>query len=119
MNRSRRRILGLSLAMGGAAMGGVMAPAFAQALKRTPKPGAYPATSMWTRPPHIHFEVTGKAERLTTQMYFPGEPLNDKDLLLLGVRYNRDGVIARIAPPTAGLEKDSLLATWDIVLGKG
>jgi len=23
------------------------------------------------RPPHLHFEVTGKVNRLVTQMYFP------------------------------------------------
>jgi len=38
------------------------------------------------RPPHLHFEVTGKINRLITQMYFPGEPLNDKDLLLQNIR---------------------------------
>lgn len=44
------------------------------------KPGAYPAAKDWSRPPHIHFKVTkiGYVE-LTTQMYFPGEPLNEKD----------------------------------------
>jgi len=46
-------------------------------------PGAYPASDSWTRPPHIHFKVSkiGYAE-LTTQMYFPGQPLNEKDRLL-------------------------------------
>jgi protocatechuate 3,4-dioxygenase, beta subunit len=34
------------------------------------------------RPPHIHFEVHGRFERLVTQMYFPGEPLNACDRLL-------------------------------------
>lgn len=46
-------------------------------------PGAYPAGPDWTRPPHIHFKIqkTGYAT-LFTQMYFPGEPLNDSDMLL-------------------------------------
>lgn len=46
-------------------------------------PGTYPAADDWTRPPHIHFKVSklGYVE-LVTQMYFPDEPLNDKDLLL-------------------------------------
>ncbi len=50
---------------------------------RTIKPGAYPASVGWTRPPHIHFKVTrlGFIE-LTTQLYFSGDPLNDKDLIL-------------------------------------
>jgi protocatechuate 3,4-dioxygenase beta subunit len=35
------------------------------------------------RPPHIHYKVHGPSGRsITTQMYFTGHPLNDKDLLL-------------------------------------
>lgn len=50
---------------------------------KTVMPGAYPASNIWTRPPHIHFKVSklGYAE-LTTQMYFPNQALNDIDLLL-------------------------------------
>lgn len=49
---------------------------------KTVKPGAYPATATWTRPPHIHFKISKKGfSTLITQMYFPGEPLNDADLL--------------------------------------
>jgi protocatechuate 3,4-dioxygenase beta subunit len=50
---------------------------------RTVKPGAYPARADWMRPPHIHFDVWGKFERLITQMYFPGEPLNACDRILM------------------------------------
>lgn len=50
---------------------------------RTVKPGAYPASFMWTRPPHIHFKISKRGYvELITQMYFPGEQLNDKDRLL-------------------------------------
>ncbi|WP_377829944.1 protocatechuate 3,4-dioxygenase [Bradyrhizobium lupini] len=49
---------------------------------KTVKPGAYPAGPDWMRPPHIHFEVHGRFERLVTQMYFPGEPLNAIDRML-------------------------------------
>jgi protocatechuate 3,4-dioxygenase, beta subunit len=86
---------------------------------KTIKPGAYPANANWMRPPHIHFEVTGKSNRLTTQMYFPGEPLNDTDILLLSVRSNKEGAIAKILPPTDDLEPESVIAAWDIVLDKG
>ena len=86
---------------------------------KTIKPGAYPATTTWMRPPHIHFEVTGRTNRLTTQMYFPGEPLNEKDILLQGLRSNKEGAIAKINQPGEGFEPDSLLATWNIVLDKG
>ncbi len=46
-------------------------------------PGAYPASSNWMRPPHIHYKVRPPAGRaITTQMYFAGQALNDKDYLL-------------------------------------
>lgn len=87
---------------------------------KTIKPGAYPTnTPGWVRPPHLHFDVTGKVNRLVTQMYFPGEPLNDKDLLLQNLRNNREGAIAKVLPPTADVEPESLLVVWDIVLDKG
>ena len=50
---------------------------------KTIKPGSYPASWFWTRPPHIHFTVRSpKHLELTTQMYFSDEPLNNKDRLL-------------------------------------
>ncbi len=55
----------------------------------TIKPGAYPVLSSgwWWRPPHIHFSILGPSwmSRLVTQIFFPGEPLNEKDLLLNAV----------------------------------
>ena len=50
---------------------------------RTVVPGAYPADTDWVRPPHIHFKIArlGYIE-LITQMYFTGESLNAKDLIL-------------------------------------
>jgi protocatechuate 3,4-dioxygenase, beta subunit len=86
---------------------------------KTIKPGAYPASPNWMRPPHLHFEVTGKVNRLVTQMYFPGEALNDKDILLQSVRNNREGAIAKVLPPTSHVEPESRLVVWDIVLDKG
>ncbi len=49
---------------------------------KTIKPGAYPIPGGMARTPHIHFRVVALAPILTTQMYFAGEPLNDKDILL-------------------------------------
>lgn len=86
---------------------------------KTIKPGAYPATPNWMRPPHLHFDVTGKINRVVTQMYFPGEPLNDKDLLLQNIRSNKEGLIAKVLPPTSEVEPDSLIVVWDIVVDKG
>lgn len=50
---------------------------------KTILPGAYPAGEGWIRPPHIHFKVQklGYIE-LITQMYFAGDDLNDRDLIL-------------------------------------
>ncbi len=56
----------------------------------TIKPGAYPVleSGWWWRPPHIHFSIFGESwmNRYVTQIFFPGEPLNEIDLLLNGVR---------------------------------
>lgn len=50
---------------------------------KTIKPGAYPASAHWVRPPHIHFKISKEPyQALITQMYFPDEPLNEADLLL-------------------------------------
>jgi len=50
---------------------------------KTVIPGSYPAADDWTRPPHIHFKVSKlRYVELITQMYFPEQPLNAKDLLL-------------------------------------
>jgi protocatechuate 3,4-dioxygenase beta subunit len=56
----------------------------------TIRPGAYPwgnHPNAW-RPAHIHFSVFGRtfAERLVTQMYFPGDPLLDFDPIFFSVR---------------------------------
>ena len=46
-------------------------------------PGSYAAMGDWVRPPHIHYKVHAPFNpSMTTQMYFAGDPLNDKDLLL-------------------------------------
>jgi protocatechuate 3,4-dioxygenase beta subunit len=87
---------------------------------KTIKPGAYPTgIENWTRPPHIHFYVTGRHEALVTQMYFPGEALNAKDRLLQSAAPNQATLIAKMEPAGEGLEPDSLLATWTIVLTRG
>lgn len=50
---------------------------------RTIIPGAYPADTGWDRPPHIHFKISALRHReLITQMYFAGQDLNAKDLIL-------------------------------------
>jgi protocatechuate 3,4-dioxygenase beta subunit len=77
-------------------------------LLQTIKPGAYPVlgTGWWWRPPHIHFSIFGVSwmDRYITQVFFPGEPLNQTDLLLNGVRNEgaRQRLIFEALPPVMG-----------------
>ncbi len=67
---------------------------------RTIYPGAYPATPEWSRPPHIHFKTSRRGYvELVTQMYFPGEELNETDRLLTRKpERERPKMIARADP---------------------
>ncbi len=82
---------------------------------KTIKPAGYPS-EQGARPPHIHYQVTGRTNRLVTQMYFAGEALNDSDRFLASAGTGRERLIVALQPPTAGLEKDALIATFDIVI---
>lgn len=70
----------------------------------TIKPGAYPVveSDWWWRPPHIHFSIFGPSwmNRFITQIFFPGEPLNETDLLLNAVQdpEARDRLIFETTP---------------------
>lgn len=86
---------------------------------KTIKPGAYPINPMNPRnqrPPHLHFDIIGQKGRVVTQMYFPNDPLNEKDFIFNGLGQARDTVIAKVLAPTKDIEPDSLLLNWDIVL---
>ena len=56
---------------------------------KTIKPGAYPWRNHYNawRPAHLHFSLFGQgfAQRLVTQMYFPGDPLLAFDPMYLSV----------------------------------
>jgi protocatechuate 3,4-dioxygenase beta subunit len=87
---------------------------------KTVMPGAYPAGPTLVRPPHIHIQLTGQVDKLTTQLYFEGEALNDKDPFLQSVpEPARPLLIAKLMPPTSEFEPDSKLAVFDIVTLKG
>ena len=71
----------------------------------TIKPGAYPVPDhpqRWWRPPHIHVSVFGEGfmSRLVTQMFFPGEPLNQFDAILNAVPdpKGRERMVSRQIP---------------------
>jgi protocatechuate 3,4-dioxygenase beta subunit len=71
------------------------------------------------RTPHIHFAVSGNGfERLVTQMYVAGEPGNESDPVLMGVRdpTARARLIVALRPsPDVG--PAGLDGTFDIVIG--
>jgi len=81
---------------------------------KTIYPGAYPASDGWTRPPHIHFKVSKRGYvELVTQMYFPGEALNEKDRLLGGkTAEERALMIAEL------IEEEPARYRYDIVLAE-
>ncbi len=87
----------------------------------TIRPGAYPwknHANAW-RPAHIHFSLFGNAfvTRLVTQMYFPGDPLQDMDPVLHCVRDEaaRRRLVARFSPQETQPER-ALGFAFDIVL---
>jgi len=88
---------------------------------RTIKPGGYPVpdSRRWWRPPHLHFSVWGRSflSRMVTQMFFPGEPLNAQDRILLSVASSdaREALVARALPTTEGPD-DALVYEHRIVV---
>lgn len=85
---------------------------------KTIKPGAYPTGPDTVRPSHIHFDVAGRQDRLVTQMYFDGDPYNEKDRFLQSVR-RPDRLIVKLQPAKPELDPEALVAVFDIVLSKG
>jgi protocatechuate 3,4-dioxygenase beta subunit len=78
----------------------------------TIRPVSYPG-----RAPHIHFAVSGPGfPRLITQMYIAGDPQNERDGVLMGVRdlAARARLIVPLGPAS---EPGALAGTFDIVLG--
>jgi protocatechuate 3,4-dioxygenase, beta subunit len=87
----------------------------------TIRPGAYPwgnHPNAW-RPAHIHFSLFGRAfaQRLVTQMYFPGDPLFSQDPIFNSVRDPRARERMICAFDLERTEPEWALAfRWDIVL---
>ncbi|GLZ40852.1 protocatechuate 3,4-dioxygenase subunit beta [Actinokineospora sp. NBRC 105648] len=87
----------------------------------TIRPGAYPwrnHVNAW-RPAHIHFSLFGTAfaQRMVTQMYFPGDPLFPYDPVLQSVtdQSARDQLVAEYVHDLSTPEW-SLGYRWDVVL---
>jgi protocatechuate 3,4-dioxygenase beta subunit len=83
---------------------------------RSIKPKAY-NTPIGMRTPHIHFDIHGRSERLVTQMYFPGEPLNASDALLR-MADPRESVIAEAIQRLSG-DPAAAAFKWTVVLAYG
>jgi protocatechuate 3,4-dioxygenase beta subunit len=77
----------------------------------TIKPGPYPWGNHFNawRPAHVHFSLLGRAfaQRLVTQMYFPGDPLLAYDPIVNSVRDQRarERMIARF-------DVDGMVPEW-------
>ena len=83
-------------------------------LFRTIKPVRYPG-----RTPHIHFAVKTKGrDKFTTQCYVEGEPQNERDGVLNGIKdpKAKKSVIVPFAP-LKNSSASELTARFDIVLG--
>lgn len=85
------------------------------------RPGAYPWNNhhnAW-RPAHIHFSLFGNvhAQRLVTQMYFPGDPLIEYDAIINGIADDaaRRSLISRFSMEET-VSDDALGFVHDIVL---
>jgi len=83
---------------------------------RSIKPKDYD-TPIGRRTPHIHFDIRGHSERLVTQMYFPGEPLNDSDFLLKNAAPKQSVIAESIDRLSA--DPQALAFRWNVVLAQG
>jgi len=102
---------------------------------KTIKPAAYGASENWQRPPHIHYKVYRRGfEDLTTQLYFAGDPLNEKDGIYKNLpKKDRASVTVQFKPVNQidsdlaraiadgfgqkkGLEKETFVGKFDIVI---
>ena len=86
---------------------------------RTIKPVAYAVGGNVQRAPHIHVIVKqGEKRLLTTQLYVKGDPENERDGVLRGVRDRaaRESVLVDFKP-MADSRAGELAARFDIVVG--
>jgi len=85
---------------------------------KTIKPAAYPAGPNMMRPAHIHFQVTGRQDRLVTQMYFENDPYNAVDPFLNSAA-RKELLVTKLLAPSPEFEPDSKMVVFDIVVYKG
>jgi protocatechuate 3,4-dioxygenase beta subunit len=88
---------------------------------KTIKPAAYPAGPNRMRPAHIHFQVSGRQDKIVTQMYFDGDPYNDADPFLssVGRAERKELLVRKLQEPSPEFEAGSKTVIFDLVLYKG
>lgn len=87
---------------------------------KTIRPGAYPISPTATRPSHIHVDVMGEHDRLVSQMFFPGEALNEPDILYKTLAPSgQNAATAKLLAATKEIEPGAMPLNWDIVLLQG
>jgi protocatechuate 3,4-dioxygenase beta subunit len=85
---------------------------------KTIKPAAYPAGPDLIRPAHIHFQITGRQDRLVTQMYFENDPYNEADPFLNSAP-GKELLVTKLVEPSLEFEPDSKIVMFDMVLFNG
>jgi protocatechuate 3,4-dioxygenase beta subunit len=85
---------------------------------KTIKPAAYPAGPNFMRPAHVHFQVSGRQDRLVTQMYFENDPYNDSDPFLNSAG-RKELLVTKLLDPTPEFESDSKVVIFDMVVYNG
>jgi protocatechuate 3,4-dioxygenase beta subunit len=84
----------------------------------TIKPAAYPAGPGRMRPAHIHFQVSGRQNRLVTQMYFENDPYNATDPFLNSTG-RTELLITKLLDASADFEAQSKTVIFDVVVIDG
>ncbi len=74
-------------------------------------PGPYHDGQEW-RAPHVHFQVTGRTDRLITQLFFANEPMHCTDWL-----FQRSRRPHMLEAPLIPTPHGTSTVTWDIFLG--
>jgi protocatechuate 3,4-dioxygenase beta subunit len=69
------------------------------------------------RPAHIHFDVMGEYDRIVTQMYFEGDPYNEKDRFLQSIARPERLIGKPSSAPAA--EAGASAVIFDVVLPTG
>jgi protocatechuate 3,4-dioxygenase beta subunit len=88
---------------------------------KTIKPAAYPAGPNRMRPAHIHFQVSGRQDKIVTQMYFEGDPYNSGDPFLnsVGGADRQALLVEELRAASPDFEPGSKMAIFDLVLYNG